>query len=189
MVFSPNTFAGAPHAWIATLADKQATVADDARLLNAVTRAFPAVTTVRVKDALDIVNRLVGELGTAIRAAASVALIASVLVLAGALAAGNRARIHDAVVLKTLGATRRTLVAAYALEYALIGLATALFALVAGGAAAWFVVARIMKLPSHFSPEVALATIVLSLGMTVGLGLLGTWRVLGQKAAPVLRDG
>ncbi|MHA6688009.1 ABC transporter permease [Mesorhizobium sp. A556] len=189
MVFSPNTFAGAPHAWIATLADKQATTADDARLLNAVTRAFPAVTTVRVKDALDIINRLVGELGTAIRAAASVALIASVLVLAGALAAGNRARIHDAVVLKTLGATRRTLMAAYALEYALIGLATALFALVAGGVAAWFVVARIMKLPSHFSPEVALATVVLSLGMTVGLGLLGTWRVLGQKAAPVLRVG
>jgi putative ABC transport system permease protein len=111
-----------------------------------------------------------------------------VLVLAGALAAGNRARIHDAVVLKTLGATRRTLIAAYSLEYALIGLATALFALVAGGISAWFVVARIMKLPSHFSPEVALATVILALAVTVGLGLLGTWRVLGQKAAPVLRD-
>lgn len=188
MVFSPNTFAGAPHAWIATLTEKQASTADDARVLNAVTRAFPTVTTVRVKDALDIVNRLVGELGTAIRAAASVALIASVLVLAGALAAGNRARVHDAVVLKTLGATRRTLITAYCLEYALIGLATALFALVAGGVSAWFVVARIMKLPSHFSPEVALATVVFALAITVGLGLLGTWRVLGQKAAPVLRD-
>ena len=76
------------------------------KILNAVTRAFPAVTSVRVKDALDVVNRIVGQLGTAIRAAASVALIASVLVLAGALAAGNRARIHDAVVLKTLGATQ-----------------------------------------------------------------------------------
>ncbi|RVD21597.1 ABC transporter permease, partial [Mesorhizobium sp. M4A.F.Ca.ET.020.02.1.1] len=117
MVFSPNTFAGAPHGWLATLTDKDATIADDARLLNAVTRAFPSVTTVRVKDALDIVNRLVGQLGTAIRAAAGVALIASVLVLAGALAAGNRARIHDAVVLKTLGATRRTLITAFSLEY------------------------------------------------------------------------
>ena len=67
------------------------------------------------------------------------ALIASVLVLAGALAAGNRARIHDAVVLKTLGATRRTLIAAFSLEYLLIGLATAIFALAAGGVAAWFV--------------------------------------------------
>ncbi|TGR94215.1 ABC transporter permease, partial [bacterium M00.F.Ca.ET.191.01.1.1] len=112
MLFSPNTFPGAPDGWLATLTDKGATTADDARLLNAVTRAFPAVTTVRVKDALDIVNRLVAQLGTAIRAAAGVALIASVLVLSGALAAGNRARIHDAVVLKTLGATRRTLIAA-----------------------------------------------------------------------------
>jgi putative ABC transport system permease protein len=188
MVFSPNTFAGAPHSWLATLSDDKATVPDDARILNAVTRAFPAVTTVRVKDALDIVNQLVGELGTAIRAAAGVALISSVLVLAGALAAGNRARIHDAVVLKTLGATRRTLISAYALEYMLLGLATAVFALAAGGVAAWYVVTRIMTLPSQFSAEVALGTIVLALVLTVGIGLVGTWRVLGHKAAPVLRN-
>ncbi|ESZ44223.1 MULTISPECIES: ABC transporter permease [unclassified Mesorhizobium] len=188
MVFSPNTFAGAPHGWLATLTEKDATAAEDARLLNAVTRAFPAVTTVRVKDALDVINRLVGQLGTAIRAAAGVALIASVLVLAGALAAGNRARIHDAVVLKTLGATRRTLIAAFSLEYMLIGLATAVFALAAGGIAAWYIVARIMTLPSHFMPEVAVATLVFALVITVGIGLAGTWRVLGHKAAPVLRD-
>ncbi|ODT31493.1 MAG: glycosyl transferase family 1 [Kaistia sp. SCN 65-12] len=188
MVFSPNTFAGAPHAWIATLSDKAASAADDARLLNAVTRAFPGVTSVRVKDALDVVNRLVGELGAAVRAAAGVALVASVLVLAGALAAGNRSRIHDAVVLKTLGATRRTLIAAYCLEYALIGLATAVFALAAGAAAAWFVLAHIMTLPAHFSPQVAAATVLIALGVTVGLGLSGTWRILGQKAAPVLRE-
>jgi putative ABC transport system permease protein len=188
MIFSPNTFAGAPHGWMATLTEKNASAADDARILNAVTRAFPAVTTVRVKDALDIVNRLVGQLGAAIRAAAGVALIASVLVLAGALAAGNKARIHDAVVLKTLGATRMTLIAAFALEYMLIGLATAVFALLAGGVAAWFVVARIMTLPSHFMPEVVAATLVFALVITVGIGLTGTWRVLGHKAAPVLRD-
>ncbi|TIX84652.1 MAG: FtsX-like permease family protein, partial [Mesorhizobium sp.] len=111
-----------------------------------------------------------------------------VLVLAGALAAGNRARIHDAVVLKTLGATRKTLIAAFSLEYMLIGLATAIFALAAGGIAAWFVVARVMTLPSHFMPDVAVATIVFALVVTVGIGLAGTWRVLGHKAAPVLRN-
>ncbi len=188
MVFSPNTFAGAPHAWLATLTSPGATTAEEARILNQVTRAYPAVTSVRVKDALDVVNRLVAQLGTAIRAAASVALIASVLVLAGALAAGNRARIHDAVVLKTLGATRRTLIAAFSLEYMLIGLATAVFALAAGGVAAWFVVARVMTLPSSFSPGVAVSTVVIALVLTVGIGLIGTWRVLGQKAAPVLRE-
>ncbi|PSJ53157.1 ABC transporter permease [Kumtagia ephedrae] len=188
MVFSPNTFAGAPHAWLATLMAPDATLAEEAQVLNQVTRAYPAVTTVRVKDALDIVNRLVAQLGTAIRAAASVALLASVLVLAGALAAGNRARIHDAVVLKTLGATRRTLIAAFSLEYMLIGLATAVFALAAGGVAAWFVVTRVMTLPSSFSPAVAVSTVAIALVLTVGIGLIGTWRVLGHKAAPVLRE-
>lgn len=188
MVFSPNAFVGAPHSWLATLTIAGAAPADESRILNSVTRAFPSVTSVRVKDALEVVNRLVGQLGSAIRAAASVALIASVLVLAGALAAGNRARIHDAVVLKTLGATRKTLIAAFSFEYMLIGLATAIFALLAGSLAAWFVLARIMMLPVRFLPEVALATIVLALVLTVGFGLAGTWRILGLKAAPVLRE-
>jgi len=188
MVFTPNTFAGAPHSWLATLTDKGATAADESRILNAVTRAFPAVTTVRVKDALDAVNTLLEQLATAMRAAAAVALVASILVLSGALAAGNRARIHDAVVLKTLGATRRTLMAAFSLEYMLIGLATAIFALFAGGVAAWFVISRVMTLPWAFLPEVAVGTVVVALVLTVGIGLAGTWRVLGHKAAPVLRN-
>lgn len=188
MVFSPNTFAGAPHSWLATLADDTATNSDEARILNAITRNFPSVTSVRVKDALDIVNQIVAQLAVAIRAAAGVALVASVLVLSGALAAGNRARVHDAVVLKTLGATRRTLITAFSLEYTIIGLATAVFALFAGGVAAWFVITRIMGLPSVFLPEVAVSTIVIALVLTVGFGLVGTWRVLGHKAAPILRE-
>lgn len=188
MVFSPNTFAGAPHAWLATVIDPGATPEEEATVLKAVTNAYPTITSVRVKDALDIVNALLGQLATAIRAAAAVALVASVLVLAGALAAGNRARIHDAVVLKTLGATRTTLIRAFSYEYIILGLATAVFALFAGGVSAWFVVSRIMKLPSSFLPDVAVATVVIALVMTVGIGLAGTWRVLGQKAAPVLRE-
>ena len=188
MVFSPNTFAGAPHAWLATLTDPESGPMDEGEVLRAVTNAFPTVTSVRVKDALDVVNRIVGQLATAIRAAAAVALVASVLVLAGALAAGNRARAHDAVVLKTLGATRRTLIRAFSYEYMILGLATAVFALFAGGVAAWFVVSRIMTLPSQFLPDVAVLTVIAALIVTVGIGLAGTWRVLGQKAAPILRN-
>ncbi|MEM1378231.1 MAG: ABC transporter permease [Pseudomonadota bacterium] len=188
MVFSPNTFAGAPHSWLATLTMPEATAYREGEILNAVTNEFPSVTSVRVKDAIDVVNRVVGQLATAIRAAAAVALIASILVLAGALAAGNRGRVHDAVVLKTLGATRGTLIRAFVTEYALLGLATAVFALAAGGVAAWFVVSRIMTVPWSFSPTLAAMTVVVALVCTVGFGLAGTWRVLGQKAAPVLRN-
>lgn len=188
MVFSPNTFRGAPHAWLATLSDPSATAEREGQILRAVTNTYPTITSVRVKDALDVVDKLVGQLATAIRAAAAVALVASVLVLAGALAAGNRARTHDAVILKTLGGTRAMLIRAFSYEYMILGLATAVFALLAGGVSAWFVIARIMKLPSSFLPDVAVGTLLVALVMTVGIGLAGTWRILGQKAAPVLRQ-
>ncbi|WJH41363.1 ABC transporter permease [Aliirhizobium terrae] len=188
MIFSPNTFRGAPHAWLATLTDPSASAAKEAEILRTVTDTYPTITSVRVKDAIDIVDQLIGQLATAIRAAAAVALVASVLVLAGALAAGNRARTHDAVVLKTLGGTRAMLMRAFSYEYVILGAATAIFALLAGGVAAWFVVARIMRMQSAFLPDVAVTTIILSLVLTVGIGLIGTWRVLGQKAAPVLRE-
>ncbi|MGX5707644.1 ABC transporter permease [Brucella lupini] len=187
MVFSPNTFAGAPATWLATLTipDSQKNLAPD--VLRQVTKTWPAVTTVSVTDALNVANDLISQLATAIRAAASIALAASVLVLGGALAAGNRARVHDAVVLKTLGATRGTLITAYVLEYMLLGLATAVFALVAGSVAGWYVVVEIMKLKASFLPDVALMTVAIALVLTVGFGLAGTWRVLGQKPAQVLR--
>ncbi|MEF2553561.1 ABC transporter permease [Aurantimonas sp. A2-1-M11] len=188
MVYSPNTFAGAPHAWLATLSMPQDAAVTEETLLNRVTNAYPAVTTVRVKDALDAINGLIAQLALAIRVAAAVALVASVLVLAGALAAGNRGRVHDAVVLKTLGATRMVLIRAFTTEYLLLGLATGVFAIGAGAAAAWFVVDQIMQLPFVFDWTVALTTLGGSLVLTVGIGLAGTWRVLGQKAAPVLRN-
>nr|WP_245396591.1 ABC transporter permease [Jiella sonneratiae] len=188
MVFSPNAFAGAPHSYLATLSIDADGEAAEKRVVNGVTNAFPAVTTVRVKEALDAVNQLIAQLALAVRVAAAVALVSSVLVLAGALAAGNRGRMHDAVVLKTLGATRATLVRAFATEYLLLGLATGVFAVAAGAAASWFVVDTIMTLPFVFDWTVALTTLVVSLVLTVGFGLLGTWRILGQKAAPVLRN-
>lgn len=188
MVFSPNAFAGAPHSWLATLSDPGADAGTEARVLNTVTKAFPTVTSVRIKDVLDTATKLVGQLAGAIRAAAAIALVSSVLVLAGALAAGNRTRVRDSVILKMLGATRRTLITAFTLEYFLIGLATAIFGLAAGTGAAWFVITRIMQLQWSFDPVVALATVAVALTLTIGFGLIGTWRVLGEKSAPVLRN-
>jgi putative ABC transport system permease protein len=188
MVFSPNTFKGAPHAWLATLTDPSASAALESQVMKAVTDAYPGITSIRIKDALDIASALVAQLAVAVRAAASIALVVSVLVLAGAIAAGNRARIHDAVVLKTLGARRTMLMRAYLYEYFLLGLCASAFALAAATAASWYVVTEIMQLPFSFLAGTALSTVIIALAITAGTGLIGTWSVLGQKAAPVLRE-
>ncbi len=149
---------------------------------------FPSVTAIRVREALDRISSILDQLMLAIRVASSIALAASVLVLAGALAAGHRQRLYDAVILKTLGATRGQLLKAFGLEYGLLGLATAVFAVLAGSIAAWGVVAGVMGQPFAVFPMTALAAAFVAVALTIGLGLAGTWRLLGQKAAPVLRN-
>ena len=128
------------------------------------------------------------QLAWAIRAAASVTLVASVLVLGGALAAGHRHRVYDAVILKTLGATRARLIASFVIEYAALGLVTATFAVVAGALAASFVLVQVMDSEFAFLPATAFGAALAALVLTVGFGLVGTWRVLGRKPAPVLRN-
>jgi putative ABC transport system permease protein len=188
-VFSPATFRGAPHTDIATLTyPNGGTVADETALLKTLAQSFPAVTAVSVREALNAAGTLIGNLVSGIRGASAITLLAAVLVLGGALAAGHRHRVYDAVVLKTLGATRLRLVAAYALEYLLLGSVTALFGMAAGTIAAWVVVTRLMNLPFTWLPAPAIAAAFCALLITVALGLVGTARALGQKPAGVLRN-
>ncbi|HEU5274983.1 MAG TPA: FtsX-like permease family protein [Xanthobacteraceae bacterium] len=189
LVFSPGAFAGAPATDIATVTyPGGAGAADESALMKAVGNAFPSVTAVRVKDALDAIGTLVTNLVLAIRVASAVTLAAAVLVLGGALAAGHRHRVYDAVVLKTLGATRRQLLTAYALEYLLLGLATVVFGVAAGSVAAWRVVADIMTLPFVWQGGPASAAALIALAVTLAFGLVGTFAALGRKPAAVLRN-
>jgi len=189
LVFSPGAFAGAPASDIATVTyPGGGSVAEETALLRAVSAEFPAVTAVRVKDALDAFGNLVVNLVLALRVASSVTLIAAVLVLGGALAAGHRHRVYDAVILKTLGATRRQLITAYALEYLLLGLATVLFGVAAGSIAAWRVVADIMTLQFAWQGGPAVAAALIALVVTLVFGLVGTFAALGRKPAAVLRN-
>jgi putative ABC transport system permease protein len=189
LVFSPGAFAGAPATDIATVTwPGGGSAAEEAALAKAVGDAFPAVTAVRVKDALDAIGNLVVNLVLAVRIASAVTLIAAVLVLGGALAAGHRHRVYDAVILKTLGATRRQLITAYALEYLLLGLATVLFGVAAGSLAGWRVVADIMTLHFAWQGGPAVAAALVALAVTMLFGLVGTFAALGRKPAAVLRN-
>ncbi len=188
LVFSPNAFKGAPHTHIATLTAPHSDAAGDARIIRQVADAFPTVTSVRVREVMESVGSVVTNLTLAIRGASAVTLISAILVLGGALAAGHRHRVYDAVILKTLGATRGRLLGGYALEYMMIGLATAIFGVIAGSVAAWLIVTRLMTLSYVWQAGSAATVVLAALVVTVGLGLAGTLVALNQKPAPVLRN-
>jgi putative ABC transport system permease protein len=188
LVFSPNAFKGAPHTHVATLTETHPDSSGDARIIKRVADAFPMITSVRVREVMETVGSVISNLALAIRGASAVTLISAILVLGGALAAGHRHRVYDAVILKTLGATRARLLGAYALEYLLIGLATAVFGVIAGSVAAWLIVTRLMTLSFVWQAGSATFVVVAALIVTVGLGLAGTLLALNQKPASVLRN-
>ena len=184
-IFSPGLLENAPQTHLATV---HADPALEAGIEAAVAAAFPNVTTIRVRDVLETVNGFLGKLGLAIRLTAGIAIVAGTLVLAGAVAAGHRRRVYDSVVLKVLGATRRRIMGTLLLEYGLLGLVTALVAAVIGSVAAWAVVTEVMKFDFTFDPLAVLGAVAIALAVTLALGFYGTWRALGQKAAPLLRN-
>jgi putative ABC transport system permease protein len=189
LVYSPSTFAGAPFGEVATLTfPGELDTTRELALLRETAQAFPSITTIRVKDALDKVAAAMAKVSTAVECVSAVAILAAILVLGGALASGQQARTHDAVVLKTLGATRRDIAATYAYEFGLIGLATSLFGLAAGAAAAFAVVENVMKFEFVLVLAPALGAAAAALGLTIVLGLASTWHILGRRPARYLRE-
>jgi putative ABC transport system permease protein len=185
LVFAPGTFEGAPQTHIATA---DATPGQEATLLRAVSDAFPNVSAIRVKDALDTVSRILGNIADAMRVNAGVALLAGALVLAGAVTAGHHRRVYDAVVLKVLGARKRDVLRAFLIEYGLLGVAAAVIAAVLGSIAAWAVLTQVMETDWTFLPGSVLVTGLACVVITLIFGFAGTWRALNRKAAPLLRD-
>ncbi len=124
----------------------------------------------------------------AVRVAGSITLLAGALVLAGALATAQRARILEAVILKTLGATRRRILTAHFAEYLILAGAAALLAVVLGSAAAWFTLRQVMEVSFTFSWGAVLQALGVAIGLVLLFGAVGTWRVLNAPAVPYLRS-
>src|SRR5436305_1364334 len=116
IVFAPGTLETAPQTHLAAVY-----IAPDAEegLVRLVTDRFPNVSAIPVREALAAVARVVGTIGAALRSVALVTLAAGMLVLGGAVAAGHRRRVYDAVMLKVLGARRRVIAAAFLIEHGL----------------------------------------------------------------------
>ncbi len=185
MVFSPNALAAAPHTNLVTVS-----VAGDRhdQFLNRVAEAFPTVTAISVKDALDAVSAMLGKIVLAVRFANGLTLASGVLVLAGALTTSLAARRYEAAVLKTYGAVRSQLIAVFALEFLIAGLVTALFAVIVGSIAAWALTTFVLEIEFRFSLAVAAATALLAMAATLLAGLAATWSALAARPSAVLRE-
>jgi len=184
MVFSPHTLQSAPHSLSATITMKGGSQGVMTRALLA---TFPSISIIAVSEVVTQVTLLLGQMSAAIVLAGSVAILAGIAVLIGAIAASRQARAYDGVILKTLGATRWQILGAQGIEYALLAGTVALLALALGLAAGWFVIVRVFDF--HWAPDWLLILSTLGAGamLTLGIGLLGSIPLMSVRPARALR--
>lgn len=185
MVFSPGSLDAAPHNMVATL-----TVSKDAerKLAKALPPAFPSSSLIEVGEVTAQITNLLTQMAQAIAAAASIAILAGIAVLVGAIAAARQSRIYDAVITKMLGGTRRQILGAQALEYGILALVLGLLSLALGMAAAWYVVVQIFDFTFAPDPWILALTLVGGAGLTFILGIVGSLPILAARPAEALRS-
>lgn len=184
VTMSANALRAAPHTHIATVyAEERA----EAAILRDVASDAPNITAIRVRDAIDQVADALRGLAAATSYGAAATLITGFIVLIGAAAAGERGRVFEAAVLKTVGASRATILASFALRSILLGAAAGGVAIIAGALGGWGVMTFVMESRYTFEPASASAIVIGGALATLLAGLAFAWRPLAARPARVLR--
>jgi putative ABC transport system permease protein len=185
MILSPGALEGAPGTWVATV---RVPPEAETGLQAAVVTAFPNVTAIPVRDVLERVGTLLDQMALAIRVMALFSIGTGLTVMISALAATRYTRLRESVIWRTLGATRGAVARIFAVEYACLGAAAGLGGSVLAVALSWIVLRFVLEVPWTLAlPPLALG-VSLTVAMALAVGFLATFRLLGQKPLPVLRQ-
>ena len=185
ITFAPGTLESAPHSWLATV------VADpdrESEIQKAIGKQYPNITMIRLSESIAAAGDILGNIATAVRVTAMVAILTGVLVLSGSLAATRTQRLYDVVVLKVLGIRSRTLTQGFLLEFGILGLLAGGLSMMLGAVVSWAVMTQLMDLRWNFYALPSLLTGFAGIGLTLLIGWAITGRVLGSPAAPHLRN-
>ena len=186
LVFSPNAIADAPHNLAATI--ELPTGTDKGPLLRELVRAFPSSSVIEIGQVLAEARVILRQVGNAVLAAASVAVLAGIAVLLGAIAAARASRLYDNVILRVLGASRRQLLGLQLAEYGILAALLAGVALMLGSAAAWAVIVHLFEF--EWLPDWPRVLAVLGAGLVLVLAfaVAGSLPLLRAKPARALRE-
>lgn len=182
---NPTALQGAPHSHIATV---YAAEDQEARILRDLANAFPNITAIRVRDAIDLAGGILKNIAAATSYGAGITLFTGLLVLIGAIAAGERARSYEAAILKTLGASRRQILLSFAQRSAITGLSAGLVALGFGMTAGWAVCTFVFDLSYTIIWPSALLIVIGGVGSTLIAGLIFASRSLNASPSRTLRS-
>jgi putative ABC transport system permease protein len=184
MILSPGALDDAPMTYVATV---HVPATQEVPLQEAVVAAFPNVTAINIGDVFDTFSRMLDRLSLAIRAVALFCVLSGALVMAASLAATRYRRLYESVILKAVGATRSVLARTFAVEYAILGAIGGLLGSGLASALSWAVLSTAFDLSWSLQPPILAAGCIATIALTMVVGFLSTYRILGQPPLSVLR--
>ena len=180
LVLNPAALADYPATFVAS------TYAPNREVMLEVVRRFPSITVIDLESVLEQVRSIMDRAALAIQYVFLFTLLAGVVVLLAAVQATREERRFEVALLRTLGASRRRVLAALVVEFVSLGVLAGLLAGVIASGVAYLLATRVFELEFAFDPLVLGAGLVAG-GVLVGLsGVLATYSVVRQPPAGVL---
>jgi putative ABC transport system permease protein len=149
--------------------------------------AFPTITVINLADVLERIESVVDQITFVVRLLAGFSILAGLTILASSIASTRFRRMQEAVVLKTLGATRMRIVRTFSVEFSVLGL-------LAGAVGVVFanlltrVLLRRLEVDFHIEWGATALALVGTAVLATATGWIASYRILGLRPLQVLRE-
>jgi putative ABC transport system permease protein len=185
-VFRPGVLDKAPHGFMGVLRGPDGLDAR-ARLQRDLVAVHPNVSAVDVREVVKAAQGILANVTLAVTAVGGLALFSGVLIVVGSVAMTRFQRLYESAILKTLGATPRTIMAMVALEYLGLGALGGVVGALGALALSWSAARYLFDMAWQPSPGTVVAGIVLTALVVGAVGLLASLDVVRRRPLAVLR--
>ena len=158
-----------------------------ARVQRRIVKDYPNVSAIDLSLVLSTFQDLFGRLAYVIRFMALFSILTGLIVLAGAVVVSRYQRAEESVLLKTLGASRRTVLLIMTVEYLFLGVFAAITGILLALAAAWSLSYFVFEGPFVVAPGALTLAFVVVIALTIGIGLFNSRGLYDKPPLDVLR--
>ena len=156
-------------------------------LERALFAAYPTITVINLADVFSRIETVVDQITFVIHFLAGFSILAGLMILASSIASARFRRMREAVVLKTLGATRMRIVRTFSVEFSVLGLlAGSVGAIFANGLTR--VLLKRMEVPFHVDWRATTIALLGTAVLATATGWIASYRILGLRPLEVLRE-
>ncbi len=176
-VFRPGPLDNAPQTFISPVKGPDGLEAR-ARFQHDLVERFPNITVIDFREILETVQGIMSKVTLGITVVGALVLFSGALILIGAVAMTKFQRVYEAAVLKTLGASTRTIGKMLLLEYGVLGSLAGIIGSLGAVALTWSVSRYALDIPwrifalEHIGGVLATAVLVVVIGVAVSLDVL-----------------